>query len=272
MSFSPFGPRHESPGPDAAPRCLRLVLLRVVGPGVTVGQGPALPHHPGVHVGAGQRADRKNAAVAVETGGRAGQFPATEMRPQFTRRRSSARPRLPSGIGAGLLELGCVDALEANAGSGHVDGVAVDDPRFADDGGLRRPMPGPVSGPLPVTVLGGPLRVSDIAGRARENDDDNERANVGPPDPAHFGVALVSPIHHRPKASNDSLSSHLDRTNENGAPSRIRTCTVLLLRESPPTGLGYWRVIADGPPSLKLWRGALFLCGGFFPHARPPGA
>ena len=27
-----------------------------------------------------------------------------------------------------------------------------------------------------------------------------------------------------------------------GAPSRIRTCTVLLLREPPPTKLGYWRV------------------------------
>src|SRR5262249_50404309 len=199
---APFGRRNEGAGPDAALTGLRLVLLGSICTGEAVGHGPTLPHHPAVDVGAaGCGANRQHAPIAIESSGRAGQLAAGKIELQLMRCRATARPRLAAGIGAGLIRFRRVDALEPNAPAGDIDGVAVDHVGPADDRRRRRAAPMPRPAAIAERVLAGPMPVGGVAGRARQNDDDHERANVGALNASPTLVALVvssmCPMQHR---------------------------------------------------------------------------
>jgi hypothetical protein len=146
MSFTstlpPLRWRHKTPRPDPALRGFRFCFFELIGICKAICQGPALLHHPCVYIGAiGEGAYREDTLVFVESPALACQLLPSNVRPQFTRRRSSAGPCLSFGVGACLIRFGRVDAFQPNASVGYVDCVAVDDPRFADDGCRRRRIP-----------------------------------------------------------------------------------------------------------------------------------
>src|SRR5262245_2695346 len=127
------------------PRCrawrLRLLLRAVT----AVRDSPTLTHHPGVDVGAiGTEASRKDAIVAVDTARLARQVARADVAPELLCGCLAARPCLPPGIDAGLLPLGSIDPLQANARSGYFDAVAVEHPRLADQRRRRLRRPGSV--------------------------------------------------------------------------------------------------------------------------------
>ncbi len=133
VSSSPLTRRQKGSGPDAALGRFGLVLLRAVTPGIAGCQRPPLSYDPGVDVGAvGSGANREDAVVPVHAVACARQFPTADMALQFLRRRLSARPRLPFGVGACLLPFGGIDALQANACPGHFEAVAVEHARATD--------------------------------------------------------------------------------------------------------------------------------------------
>ena len=113
---------------------MRLRFRRPIGAGIAVSQRPTLLHQPGVDIRTvRQGANRKHAPVAVEARRLALELPPGKVVDQLMGCGPSARPRSVGGIGAGLVALGSIDSLQAEAGAGDVDGVAVDHPCLADD-------------------------------------------------------------------------------------------------------------------------------------------
>jgi len=142
MLLAPLRWQGESSHPDSLLCFLGLRFLGRIEPGETVGDGPALPHHPRIDVGAvRQGAYCKRSLVAIESSAAAGELPTANVRSELIAGCSAARPRLSTCISACLFRLRCVDALQPDTGSGDLDGIAVDHPRFAYDcsrrGGVR---------------------------------------------------------------------------------------------------------------------------------------
>src|SRR5215471_2781047 len=85
MVMSPFLRGGKRPRPDAALCGARRVLLGLVGAGIAVGHGPALPHHPRIHIGAGERADCEHASITIVAFRRAAELAIAEIRAQLLR-------------------------------------------------------------------------------------------------------------------------------------------------------------------------------------------
>jgi hypothetical protein len=174
--------RHKASRPYSALGGLRFRFLGRVDLCKAIRQGPALPHHPCVDIGAiRQRAYRKDSPVSIEGSAIACQLPPSNVRPELTRGRSSAGPRRSFGIGACLIRLGRVDALQANAGAGYLDRVAVDNPRIADDGWLR---------------LGIAVVVGVESDEARCHNDTDDRWNIDTRGCVPCGVSSGGPSSH----------------------------------------------------------------------------
>jgi hypothetical protein len=183
VSPSPFLWRQEGSYPDAALGGFRLVLLRAVIPATTVCQSPTPPHQPGVEVGTVRtEASRENAIVAIEAVGLARQVARADVAPELLRGCFAARPCLPPGIDAGLLPLGSVDPLQANACSGYFDAVAIEHPRLADQRRRRLRRPG---------------SVSMKADQSEQQHDSDQRAGVAPAPPVPPCARSVCPRSHR---------------------------------------------------------------------------
>src|SRR5262245_32042358 len=114
MVLAPFPWPHKAPCPYPAPKRLRLALFRSVDAEAAVGQGPTLPHGPCIDVGPiRQQAHRKGAPVAVATARLTPELALAHVASQLLRGGPPASPPLSPRIGAGLVQLGRVDSLQA---------------------------------------------------------------------------------------------------------------------------------------------------------------
>ena len=138
----PFPRLYEASRPYAALRRFGLVLLGFICLAEASGQSPTLPHQPCIHIGAvRQLAYRDRALVSIGGSLVARQVTSANKTSQLARGDPPTGPGLPICVRADLIRLRRIDPVQANVGARDDDGIAVDYPCFADDGGRRRGSP-----------------------------------------------------------------------------------------------------------------------------------